>query len=333
MLIRIPTAFIISSVSVWGAVPQLAFIEKGYDDSDYELRFVDLMEGENFAPSYLRINQNGTVPTLVVPLAETAGQEVDTKFRALNGSIEITEFLDASRSQSILDIKGEDSAKPAPVLSPATIEGKAASDALIKMVQAPLAEPNALLLAARSLQELDQQRKGLQGTFCKNRQAALERFRAEAKSNTSAENPRTANVTERLVQWYNDKEASLAPLRAAYIQADQEASQKFVQQSLQLWVGAANVLAELEKKILLPFVFGDQISLADLHITAWLARILFIASNLESDKDEISALKKVLTKIEGSEEASRGLGPKLIQYWNTVKTRPSFQKVYKSGLH
>lgn len=320
-------------VSVWGAVPQLAFIEKGYGASDYELRFVNLIEGENFAPSYLRINQNGTVPSLVVPLAETAGQEVDTKFRALNSSVEITEFLDASRSQSILDIKGEDSAKPAPVLSPATIEGKAASDALIKMVQAPLADPNALLLAARSLEELEQQRKGLQGTFCKNRQAALERFRAEAKSNTSAENPRTASVTERLVQWYNDKEASLAPLHAAYIQADQEASQKFVQQSLQLWLGAAHVLAELEQKIISPFVFGDQISLADLHITAWLARIFSIATNLEGDQDEVSALKKVLAKIQGSDEASRGLGPKVIQYWNTVKARPSFQEVYKSGLH
>lgn len=291
------------------------------------------MEGENFAPSFLRINQNGTVPTLVVPLAETAGQEVDTKFRALNDSIEITEFLDASRSQSILDIKGEDSAKPAPVLSPATIEGKAASDAMIKLLQSPSAEPNGLLLAARSLEELEKQRKGIQGTFCNNRQAALDRFRAEAKSNTSAENPRTAHVTERLVQWYNDKETSLAPLHAAYIQADQEASQKFIQQSLQLWAGAAHVLAELEQKILLPFVFGDQISLADLHITAWLARIFSIATNLESDQDEVSALKKVLQKIQGSEEASRGLGPKVIQYWNTIKARPSFQQVYKGGLH
>lgn len=130
-------------------------VEKGYSPEDYEVRQVNLLEGENFAPTYLRVNSKGTVPTLVVPVADTTGQEVDTKFRALNNSIEITNFLgefsiaqpinkvqditkadstldaDTSRSQSLLDIKGEDNGKPAPVLSPATIEGKAVSDALI----------------------------------------------------------------------------------------------------------------------------------------------------------------------------------------------------------
>lgn len=140
--------------SVWGSVPRLCLVEKGYDEEDYETRTVDLIEAENFAPSYLRINARGTVPSLVVPLAETTGQEVDTKFRALNDSIEIAEFLgtcpavtfavaanvltsvlspDASRSQSILDSKGDGKGKPAPVLSPATIEGKATSDELIKV--------------------------------------------------------------------------------------------------------------------------------------------------------------------------------------------------------
>lgn len=38
---------------------------------------------------------------------------------------------DSSRSQLILDIKGDDTGKPAPVLAPATIEGKALSDSLI----------------------------------------------------------------------------------------------------------------------------------------------------------------------------------------------------------
>jgi glutathione S-transferase len=51
------------------------------------------MEGENFAPTYLRVNSKGTVPSLVVPIGVTTGQEVDTKFRALNGSIEIANFL------------------------------------------------------------------------------------------------------------------------------------------------------------------------------------------------------------------------------------------------
>lgn len=68
-------------------------MEKGYSDSDYEIRQVNLLEGENFAPTYLRVNSRGTVPTLVVPIADTTGQEVDTKYRALNDSIEIADFL------------------------------------------------------------------------------------------------------------------------------------------------------------------------------------------------------------------------------------------------
>lgn len=92
------------------------------------------MSAENLSPSYLRINEKGAVPTLVVPLAETAGQEVATKFRALTDSIEIAAFIDASRSPQILEIKGESDVKPAPMLSPATIEGKAANDALIKVI-------------------------------------------------------------------------------------------------------------------------------------------------------------------------------------------------------
>jgi len=68
-------------------------IEKGYSASDYEVRQVNLLQGENFAPTYLRVNSKGTVPTLVVPLADTTGQEVDTKFRAINDSIEIVQFL------------------------------------------------------------------------------------------------------------------------------------------------------------------------------------------------------------------------------------------------
>lgn len=68
-------------------------MEKGYSEGDYEVRQVNLIEGENFAPTYLRVNSKGTVPSLVVPLAITTGQEVDTKFRALNDSVEISDFL------------------------------------------------------------------------------------------------------------------------------------------------------------------------------------------------------------------------------------------------
>lgn len=92
LLINPPFAHPFSG-SLWGSVPSLCMIEKGYSASDYEVRQVNLLQGENFAPTYLRVNSKGTVPTLVVPLADTTGQEVDTKFRAINDSIEIVQFL------------------------------------------------------------------------------------------------------------------------------------------------------------------------------------------------------------------------------------------------
>lgn len=57
------------------------------------------MKAENFSPSYLRINSNATVPSLVVPLLETTGAQVDTKFRALTDSKAVLEFLGASLLQ------------------------------------------------------------------------------------------------------------------------------------------------------------------------------------------------------------------------------------------
>lgn len=68
-------------------------MEKGYSPDDLEVRSVNVLEAENFAPTYLRVNEKGTVPSLVVPLAETTEQEVDTKFRAINDSVQIAEFL------------------------------------------------------------------------------------------------------------------------------------------------------------------------------------------------------------------------------------------------
>lgn len=294
-------------------MPELALVEKGYHDEDYDHRTVNLVEAENFAPSYLRINPTGTIPTLVVPLAETTGAEVDTKFRALSGSVAITEFLDSSRSQAILAQKGDENAKPAPVLSPATIEGKATSDALIALVHNPSADPNALLLAARSTDELAGQRKALQGTFCRNRLAALERHKAEAISSAGGENPRTAHMTEQLVKWYNDKIAELAPLHAAYLTDDQQAAQGFVQQSHKIWAGVVIVLAELERKLVLPFAIGDQISIADVHLIAWLARVMAVATAVEGDQDELAALEKALhhASLQGTPAAHAGVGEKV----------------------
>lgn len=202
-------------------------------------------------------------------------------------------------------------------------------------MQSARADPNALLLAARTSGELEKQRKGLQGTFCRNRQQALERYKSEAMSNTRVENPRTAQVTERLVKWYNDKLTEVETLHLAYLQSEPNATRAFLDISQAIWSGAASTLVELESKLVMPFALGDQVSLSDLHITAWLARVFSVACNVEGEKDEVAAMGKALQHeiLRDNKDAQKGLGEKVKQYWASMKARPSFQAVYGEGLH
>jgi glutathione S-transferase len=41
------------------------------------------MKGENFDPTYLRLNPKATVPTLVVPLEKTLSGDVTSRFKAI----------------------------------------------------------------------------------------------------------------------------------------------------------------------------------------------------------------------------------------------------------
>ncbi|KAN0063968.1 hypothetical protein ACQY0O_003574 [Thecaphora frezii] len=329
--------------SVWGSAPRLALIEKGYAPEDLEIKIVDLTKGENFAPSYLRINAKGTVPSLVVPILETTSAEVDTKFRALTDSKPILEFLDKSRSQPILDSKGEGlAAAPAPVLAPATIEGKALSDEIIKLVHDDKANPNDLLKGARSIEELQKQRKGPIFAFVKQTTEALLRYQGELEhASTStfdgSSNPRSSATVESLKKWYAAKLASQAVVRAAYLDKDDEAARTLVDQTIGLWQGVAEVLQSLEAKIKGPLALGDQISLADLHIVPWLARVLKVATVYPEGqgKEPVEALESVLKAsfLEGHKEAQGGAGPKVREFWATILQRPSFQAVYGAGLH
>lgn len=76
---------------------------------------------------------NGTIPTLVVPMLETTGPEVDSRYRSLRDTIvrfhgdslahfqSICEFLDSARNSHTTNTTSN---RPAPTLAPATIEGK-----------------------------------------------------------------------------------------------------------------------------------------------------------------------------------------------------------------
>ncbi|KAH7924867.1 hypothetical protein BV22DRAFT_1065965 [Leucogyrophana mollusca] len=126
--------------SVWAAAPELALIELGYTDDKIIKKVVNLVEGENFAPSFLNINPKGTLPTL----------EADG--RAYTSTAEVTSYL----------------VKHAP--RPA-----APGTPFIAKLHDDKYDPNFPLLLARNDAELEAKASGFPFTFVQNRQNALEK--------------------------------------------------------------------------------------------------------------------------------------------------------------
>ena len=100
------------------------------------------------------------------------------------------------------------------------------------------------------------------------------------------------------------------------------------------------------------FYTGDQVSLADLHLAAWLTRIAKLAGATASDdgntvtsKIEAHVGELQLPKDFSVTEARRraGLPPgnvgtndrqnRFAAFWDAMKERPSWKKVYAEGLH
>jgi hypothetical protein len=116
---------------------------------------------------------------------------------------------------------------------------------------------------------------------------------------------------------------------------------------------------------------GDQISLADIHLAVWLTRIAHLSGALP-DEDGNSVIDKIgglvgtqfvkdisivearrraglgsAVKLPGSDgkadgAESQAIKPstdkslkqsKLAAFWETAKERPSWKKIYESGLH
>ncbi|WVQ95826.1 hypothetical protein IAU59_002925 [Kwoniella sp. CBS 9459] len=308
--------------SVWSTVPQLCLYEKGYSDDEYVIRYVDINQGENFAPSYLKINFNGTIPTLVVPTLETTGDGVDTRYRSLRDTVSICDFLDYARSANAGLVHHPD--KPAPTLAPATIEGKALSDTIISLIHVTTVDPNFLALAARDRNELTGKSQSAPGQALSARRDALHRYLEEAKQalSESAVAPKEGNLTweQRTVKFLEEKIKSNEQLWELYNgKAGKDREQMFYEVSKKTWTEALpETFNKLEDAIRGPYALGDQVSLADLHTISWLTRLISIAGG-EPDKDGIESLNPHLGGFK--------LGPKLLEFWNNWVERESFKKV------
>ncbi|TFY54968.1 hypothetical protein EVJ58_g8546 [Rhodofomes roseus] len=130
----------------------------------------------------------------------------------------------------------------------------------------------------------------------------------------------------------------------------------FLSDASEAWARVRDVLAQLNQEIIGPYTLGDQLSLADLHLAAWLARLITLAGGTLADDGTVAigkleahvggpgggfALVKDFSVAEARRRAgltvqdpeSRERQNRLAAFWDAVRERQSFKNVYKDGLH
>ncbi|KZP31389.1 hypothetical protein FIBSPDRAFT_926046 [Athelia psychrophila] len=304
--------------------------------------------GENFAPTFLRLNPKGTVPTLVVPLQKTLGPDTESRYRPITDTKAIVEFLDKGRS--VMSRTNTTSDAPAPALAPATISFSSTSATIIDdILHSEGGSPNSLLyMNARD----DAQLKALAVflfPFLKSRHEALSGFIAEASNEQS-------HLSQKTKAFYVEKQTSTQTLLDVFSKADvataaldataKAAREDYFATAKTAWeADLKESLTKLNGEIIGPYCLvpapaGDQISIADLHLAGWLARIVSLSGgSISEDGDTVTA--KVEAHIGGGfqfpKEAPATGGAvgarttpqsKLAAFWDAIKDRPSFQRVY-----
>ncbi|EPQ60654.1 hypothetical protein GLOTRDRAFT_113234 [Gloeophyllum trabeum ATCC 11539] len=336
--------------SIWCSAVLLALQEKGYAEDEVDLKSVDLSKGENYALAFLRLNPKATVPTLVVPFEKTLSADSESRYKALTDTKAIIEFLDKSRSA--ISRTNTTSSAPAPALAPATIAFTAISNNIIELLHSDEGSPNAAKwYNARDETSLQELSKSLGPFFAAKRDAIAFNIAESEKGAVQA--------STKTKKFWEDKKAGIAELAEVFADAGKSESElspegkskraEYFKNAKKLWeTDLKAVLTRVNKEMLGPFALGDQLSLADMHLAAWLARLVSLAGGNVSDKGDgaISKLENhigngfVLPKDfqwnppqrDGS-EVQPVTQSKLAAFWDAVKERPSWKKVYADGLH
>ncbi|PPR08123.1 hypothetical protein CVT24_012367 [Panaeolus cyanescens] len=326
-----------SPISIWSAVVLLTIAEKGYGKDELEYRVVDIGKGENFDPTFLRINPKATVPTLVVPYENSLTGGTESRYKALTGTIAAVEFLDKSRSP--LSRTHTTSQAPAPALTPATIAGSNVCKTVIDdIIHSNEADPNTLrFMNGRNQEQLQKVAKQYLG-MCQERQAVLKGYLGQADDGT-------IKVSDKVKGLWTEKLHQTTFLIEVYQEAEKARDQlsengkatrdRYVDMAKQVWeaqLGA--VLGRLNKEISGPYILGDQFSIADLHVAGWLSCLASLVGATGDDSG-----KAVVDKIEeyvgngfkiDKEENKKS---KIEIFWDGLKVRESWKLVYSEGLY
>ncbi|KZV63299.1 hypothetical protein PENSPDRAFT_657433 [Peniophora sp. CONT] len=342
---NIPKAVLyVGTKHAWSIAAQVCLIEKGYGADEVDIRHVDLGKGENYAPTFLRLNSQGTVPTLIVPFENTLSPAPGTeaRFKAVTDIESIVLTLDRARNAA--SRTHTTSTAPAPALSPATIEGNALARTIISLLHSAPASPELLfLMNARDTTTLSTYSSTLR-PFLAGRAAALTEF-AQAQENAGIK------VSSKTRAFWEEKKVAAEKLIAA-VDAEGKEREEYFENSKAAWeVGLGAVLNKLSAEIAGPFTLGDQFSTADVHLSAWLSYVVYLAGGGPSDSGAVAVdkLEKhigggfLLPRISGAagtagvsggdeatpkaDEGQPKSTTKLGVYWDAAKERASWKAV------
>ena len=316
---------------------RLALVEKGYGDDDVDLKVVDSTKGEEFYPSFLRISPKGTLPALVVPLHKTLAPEVESRYKAITDIKAIIDFLDKSRSTT--SRTGTTSSAPAPSLSPATVAASSLSAKLLEDVYTEGVSPDTLkLYNARDEAGLKALGPSLLPTL-KGRQAALDACLEDGDG-----------ISEKTKAFWREHKGAVEKLQGILSAGSASGSdaEEYLAAAKKSWeVKLPAVLTMLNKDMTGPFALGDQISVADVHIFAWMVQVVRVCGgslNLDGDGAVRAVEKHVgngfvlpedfltspMVAGAGSDEKPR-VRSRLAVFWDAMKERASSKRLYGSG--
>ncbi|KII86468.1 hypothetical protein PLICRDRAFT_144201 [Plicaturopsis crispa FD-325 SS-3] len=326
-----------SPQSVWSAAALLALAEKGYGHDEVDLKIVDLAKGENFAPSFLRLSAKANVPALVVPLRKTLASDVESRYKAVADPKALVEFLDKSRSA--ISHTHTTSAAPAPALAPATIAFSTLSAKIIDTLHSDAASPDTLLYTnARDAASL----RALAPVVLPSLRGRALALAGYLKQNETED----IRVSKKVQAFWEDKLAAVQALLDVFENADKEndALKYYFANAAHVWGEPLHaILRQLSVDIVGPYVLGDQFSLVDIHLAAWLAHLVALSGGDASDDGATAigkleahagiALPKDAAVQDSAQRPDAPQQSKLAVFWTAVKEKPSWQKVYSEGLY
>lgn len=215
-----------------------------------------LVAADNFNPEYLKVNPNGTVPSLTSPSLD----------KNIIESVDVVRWIDG--------LKGERT------LVPSDAAARSKAQAIIDLVHSYDGRTDTVLFNARNDEEMDAKRSSGFKDYLVNRQNRLIK---EKEANPGH-------------PFYGPKILDNGSLAKFYTESYGEEHKQFYKETdeaLKIWT---RELERLDSLLVLPYAVGDSVTEADIHATTWLAHAMWGAGSDTTQIQNFDTLEKLIQK-------------------------------------